>query len=408
MFGSIRQLIASLRGRAPGPASPSPAEEVFRRGVALHESGRFRDAVDAYRRALALDEALPDAQEFLGRALAAAGDYAAALPPLETALRQKPDSVHAHCARGFALLALGDYLAGWPEYEWRWQQESMQTIRGMFRQQWWDGSAIRGRTLLLFSEQGFGDAIQFIRFAPLVASMSGARIALDCHPPLRRLFAGAPGVTEVLEGDAQIPRYDLCFPLMSLPRLLRVSAQDVPREVPYLRAADEDTARWRDDVRSARGLRVGIAWASNPGAGYAWRKSIPLEALAPLASVAGVSFYSLQKDAGERPPPGLQLIDLTAQLGDFSATAGLIANLDLVISVDTAVAHLAGAMGKPTWTLLREIPDWRWQGQGAQSLWYPSMRLFRQEREGDWRGVVQQVVRALQEQVAAGLESRLR
>jgi hypothetical protein len=401
MLGILRRLIASVvRGRPAGRAAPGEAQAVLKRALALHESGRFGDAVDAYRRALALDGKLPDAHEFLGRALASAGEYPAALASLEAALREKPDSVHAHCVRGFALLALGDYLGGWPEYEWRWYREDMQTIRGMFRQPWWDGSAIDGRTLLLFTEQGFGDAIQFIRFAPLVASVSGARIALDCHPPLRQLFARAPGVAEVLESDAEIPRYELCFPVMSVPRLLGIARHDVPRAIPYLWASDEHAAKWRDRVRCGHGLRVGIAWATYSSLGNAPRKSVPLEALAPLAGVRGVSFYSLQKDAREPAPPGLELIDLSAGLSDFSETAGLIANLDLVISVDTAVAHLAGALGKPTWTLLRQVSDWRWQGQGTQSLWYPTMRLFRQEREGDWRGVVQQVVLALREQVA--------
>jgi tetratricopeptide (TPR) repeat protein len=401
MFAIIRQLIESvLRGPAADGAPVSVAEGALRRGLTFHESGRFGDAIDAYRRALALDGALPDAHEFLGRALVAAGEYAAAMAPLERALRDTPSSVHAHCARGFALLAMGDYLAGWPEYEWRWQRDEMQTIRGMFRQPWWNGASIDGKTLLLFAEQGFGDAIQFVRFAPVVASLSGARIALDCHPPLRRLFARVQGVAEVLESDGEIPRYELCFPLMSLPLLLRATTRDIPRDVPYLRASAEHAAKWQGHVRSDNGMRVGVVWASNPTMGSGWRKSLPLETLAPLASVPGVSFYSLQNDAGERASAGFELIDLTAQLTDFSETAGLIANLDLVISVDTAVAHLAGAMGKPTWLLLRQIADWRWQGQGSRSLWYPTMRVFRQEREGDWPSVVRQVELALREEAA--------
>jgi hypothetical protein len=400
MLGFLRRLIRAVSTAPPAAGQGEPEAAVaLRRGVALHETGRLRDAADAYRRALALDGALPGAREFLGRALASAGDYAAALPELEAAIRENPRSVHAHCVRGFALLATGDYLGGWAEYEWRWAHPDMQTIRNMFRQEWWNGSDLRGRTLLLFTEQGFGDAIQFIRFAPLLAATTGARIAVDCQPALRNLFAGVAGVAEVLQNDADIPRYDLCFPLMSAPRLLRITAQDVPRNVPYLRAPAEQTARWRSATASAGGLRVGLVWASNPAVIYASHKSVPAEALAPLGEVQGVSFFSLQKDASGEVPPGLQLIDLTAGLGDFSDTAGLIANLDLVISVDTSVAHLAGAMGKPTWTLLRRVPDWRWQGRGEQSLWYPTMRLFRQQREGDWNGVVQQVARALRDLV---------
>lgn len=396
----LRSLLRSLF-TTPAPAearAPSAAEEL-QRGLGLHNAGRFPDAADAYRAALALDPALPAAHELLGRALASAGDYRGALSALDAAIRENPGSVQAHCTRGLALLALGDYAAAWPEYEWRWHREEMQHMRGMFKQAWWKGENIRGRKLLVFAEQGFGDAIQFVRFVPALAARSGARIALDCHPPLKALFAAVPGVAEVIASDAEIPRYDLCLPLMSAPGVLGITAATLPREVPYLRAPEAHAARWRDIVGAGRGLKVGLAWSSDPGAANASMKSVPLPLLAPLADVPGVTFHSVVPGAlaGSVPAGGMKISDHSARLTDFSETAGLVASMDLVISVDTAVAHLAGAMGKPLWVLLRHVPDWRWEAAGEASRWYPTARLFRQASEGDWQSALAPLPGALRE-----------
>ena len=378
MPGILERLIKAISRTDP--------QSALKRGVALYQAEHFTEAVKALRQALPL----PNAHEFLGRALAATGDYNAAIPALDVALRENPGSVHAHLVRGFCLLATGDYGAGWPEYDWRWHRPEMQAIRNLFKQEWWDGSAIQGRTLLLFAEQGLGDAIQSIRFAPALATATGARIAVDCHPPLKGLFSRVPGVAEVLASDDDIPRYDLCFPLMSVPRVLGTTLQSIPNG-PYLRASEEHAAKWRGIMPRTTERRVGLCWASQTSAGFARRKSVALQTLAPLLRVPGVAFYSLQLGAEQHA----SVIDLTSHIEDFSDTAGLIANLDLVISIDTSVAHLAGAMGKPTWALLRKVPDWRWEGQGAHSRWYPTMRLFRQAREGDWASLMPEVGEAL-------------
>jgi tetratricopeptide (TPR) repeat protein len=320
------------------------------------------------------------------------GDRAGALVALDDALKADPDSVEAHCNRALLLLATGDYPRGWQEFEWRWRRSELQTIRDLFAREWWSGGSLAGRTILLFAEQGYGDAIQFARYAPLVARM-GARVVLDCHPPLQALFRNVEGVSAVLASDAEIADYELCAPLMSLPRLLGTSLATIPADIPYLRAAPEAASRWRERMGGA-GVRVGLVWASNPSTGHAWQKSLPPEALAPLTRVRGTTFYSLQTDLAPLSAAeacGFPVVDLSAELGDFSATAALIANLDLVISVDTAVAHLAGAMGKAVWTLLPQVADWRWEADARRSPWYPSMRLFRQRREGDWESVVEEV-----------------
>jgi len=391
------------------------AIEFFRRAIAVRESqaafhfglgsslqaeGRHREAAAACRDAVALDPVHSEAHELLGCALSSLRDRKRAIAAFDGALRINPEFVSAHCNRGLALLSLGDYARGWEEFEWRWQRPEYQTLRKLFSQAWWDGSDPDGRTILLFAEQGFGDAIQFIRYAPVLASR-GARVVVDCHPPLQALFRQVYGVTRVLENDAEVARYALCCPLMSLPRFLGTRLESIPAEVPYLAAAADYAAKWRAKMTVARTFRVGLVWASNPGTGYAWHKSVPLEMFAPLARIEGVTFYSLQTgfpaQHAAQISSDLDLIDLSAGLHDFSDTAGLISNLDLVISVDTAVAHLAGAMGKTIWTLVPENADWRWGDEGEGSAWYPTMRLFRQQADGDWSGVVEQLGAALKE-----------
>jgi len=379
----------------------------FSLGTALGDVDRLDEAAEAFHRALALEPAYAAARNELGCVLENLGDRAGALREFERAIAIDPEQVDAHCNRALALLGLGDYARGWPEYEWRWRRPELQVIRGMFSRDWWRGEEIRGRTILLFAEQGFGDAIQFVRYAPLVAAR-GARVALDCHPPLKDLLRGMPCVAEVLNDDAEIAGYELCAPLMSLPGLLKTTIDSIPGDVPYLAAPVAAARRWRERLaQNPARVRVGFVWASSPSMGYAWRKSVPVEAFGPFAGVEGVTLYSLQAglpaDQAARRPPGFPFVDCSEELVDFSETAGLIANLDLVISVDTAVAHLAGALGKPVWTLLRRSTDWRWGATGDATPWYPTMRLFRQAKEGVWSDVIAQAAGALGGFVSATL-----
>lgn len=380
----------SVRGDVPS-ASP----EKIRDASYLQSEGLHEEAVAACREAIALDPLDSRAHELLGCALSSLGDPAGAVAAFDSALRIDPGFVNAHCNRALSLLSLGDYARGWEDFEWRWQRPEYRTLRNMFSRSWWDGVDLAGRTILLFAEQGFGDAIQFVRYAPIVAR-SGARVVVDCHPPLKTLFRQVQGVTQVLEDDTEIARYDLCCPLMSLPGVLGTRLDSVPAELPYLTPDANVVDRWHGKTAPAREtLRVGLVWASNPGTGYAWHKSLPLEMFAPLARIGGLRFYSLQTglpaEHAAQLPPGLDLVDLSDGLHDFSDTAGLIANLDLVISVDTAVAHLAAAMGKKTWTLLPQVADWRWGMQGDATPWYPHMRLFRQQIAGDWSAAIERL-----------------
>jgi hypothetical protein len=262
----------------------------------------------------------------------------------------------------------------------------------------WNGEDIAGRTILLHGEQGFGDTIQALRYVPLVAARGG-RVLLDVPPPLARLAARLPGVAElVTEGQAP-SRFDFHSPLLSLPRAFATAPETIPADIPYLSAEPEAIARW-GDATAGDGFKVGLVWAGSPLHRSDARRSIAVEKLEPLLRLPGARFFSLQ--VGERAAdlarlaPGL-VTDLAPKLSDFAETAAVIAHLDLLITVDTAVAHLAGALGRPAWVMLRRVPDWRWLIDREDSPWYPTLRLWRQRTRGDWDEVVRRVRAALQE-----------
>jgi len=263
----------------------------------------------------------------------------------------------------------------------------------------WDGRALEGRTLLLHAEQGLGDAIQFIRYLPLM-SQRGGRIIIECYAELQRLFQIMAGRCQIVACGQPLPAFDLHCPLLSLPRVFGTTLSNIPHVVPYLHPDAEEARKWHHRLLwQSRLVNVGLAWMGNPAHKNDRSRSIKLARLAPLGQVPGVRFFSLQKGEAaaetKTPPSGMELVDWTQELKDFADTAGLIANLDLVIAVDTAVVHLAGAMGKPVWTLLPFVPDWRWLLEREDSPWYPTMRLFRQNSWGDWDSVITRVVDAL-------------
>jgi len=239
--------------------------------------------------------------------------------------------------------------------------------------------------------------IQFIRYAPLLAER-GARVILECPSRLARLLSSCKGISQIVPTGQALPEFDLQCSVMSLPHGFGTEKNSIPSTVPYLHADPELTRQWARRFDSDhRRLRIGLVWAGRPDQGNDCNRSMPLAALAPLAKLDGIDFYKLQigDAARQTPPPGLNLIDFTADLSDFADTAAMLANLDLLITVDTAPAHLAGAMGRPTWTLLTQVPDWRWISDSSRCPWYPTMRLFRQSRRGDWNEIVQQVAREL-------------
>jgi Flp pilus assembly protein TadD len=370
-------------------------------GVLLQTQGDTEGALEHFRLATSLEPQNPDAWINLAFVLERRRELARARDCYDRALDLDPGNVDARFNRSMVLLAQGDYARGWQDYEWRWQASGFP--RPDHSQPEWDGNALHGETLLVYTEQGFGDAIQFVRYAALAAER-GARVVLRCPPELQRLLGTVAGVSEtVLPGQAVT--FDCHSALLSLPRLLGTRLETIPAHVPYIRADPQLMDDWRLRLGGeSPGKKVGLVWASRSMMPNAARKSMTLSTLAPLAGIQGARYFSLQMGgAGEQDAGGasFRFDDPVGGIRDFADTAALIANMDLVISVDTAVAHLAGAMGKPAWTLLQYAPDWRWYPDAPTSNWYPGMRLYRQRVPGDWEGVCADVARDL-DRLAAG------
>jgi hypothetical protein len=307
----------------------------------------------------------------------------------ERAISLRPDFAMARWDRSLTHLLAGNYLRGWEDFDSRFQLPAKRPIH--FVVPAWNGSLeeLRGKTILLAAEQGFGDTIQFARYVPILAD-AGARVVLICQPELVSLMTGVRGLAAVASPPVQVPPHDLCAPLMSLGKLLRTTPETVPADVPYLHVQRSDR------LASFAGTRkVGLVWAGRPTHPNDVKRSIPLTELSPLIETPGITWVSLQKGPASEQlrssPFGSTMVDAGASLGDFADTARLISELDLVISVDTGVVHLAGALGKPVWTLLPYNPDWRWMLNRDDSPWYPTMRLFRQQNRGDWSGVIENV-----------------
>jgi TPR repeat/Tetratricopeptide repeat len=365
-------------------------------GVALRDDGQYDEAIDAYRQALVLSPDRPHVYYNLGVALKESGKLDEAVAAYRQAVLLKSDLIDAHYGIALSQLLQGDFAQGWHGYELRWMCTNFTSPRRKFWQPKWDGSDLAGKTILLHSEQGFGDTIQFIRYVPMVAERGG-KVILVCPPELRRLLKDFSGVSQLVTWDESLPSFDLHCPLLSLPLAFGTLLETVPNSVPYITPDAREVQRWREKLASdPQRLKVGLVWAGGP---HPKGRSMSLAAFSPLSAIPGVSFYSLQtgdaaKEA-DNPPDGLKLINDANELKDFADTAALIANLDLVISIDTAAAHLAGAMAKPVFNLLQFAADFRWLLDRQDSPWYPTMRMFRQSKLGDWDSIIQQVTTAL-------------
>lgn len=383
---ALYERAAALDGSHPGPVSNL--------GFARVTQGRVDEGIACYRRALAIRPDLPDTYNNLGNAYLAKLETAAAMAAYDHALFLKPDHQDAHWNRSLLLLLLGDFARGWPEYEWRWLRFPDQ--RRVLTQPMWDGFDLTGKTILLHAEQGVGDAIQFVRLAPLVAERSrAAAVMLEVQPELVPVMTKLPGVSRVIPRGEALPPFDTHCPLMSLPHVLRMTAETIPVPGADL-ATDPRLVERFATIVGRDGLRVGVVWAGAPIHRRDRERSIPLSTLVPLLTATPAArLFSLQKGDPARQlatlPADVRVTDLSGELHDYAHTAAAIANLDLVVSVDTSVAHLSGAMGKPTWTLLPFSPDWRWLLGREDSPWYPTMRLYRQATAGDWAGVVRRV-----------------
>jgi len=374
---------------------PDYAEAHNNRGNALLGLNLVAEALADYDRALALKPDFADALVNRGNALHYLGRGREAIASFDAAIALSPQLAEAHWNKALTLLALGDFARGFAEYEWRWRRDSELKSRS-FAQPQWQGEDIAGKTVLLHAEQGFGDTIQMIRYLPLVAAR-GARVVLEIPDDLRPLIGGTGVAATVRRGDA-LPPFDLHCPLMSLPLAFGTTLDTIPASVPYLSAPAERIAAWRARLADLTPPRVGLVWSGKPTHKNDHNRSIALTQLAPLLQTAGVTFVSLQteyRDADRTALATAPLVRLDDALADFADTAAAIAALDLVIAVDTAVAHLAGAMGIPLWLLLPAIGDWRWLEGRTNSPWYPSARLFRQPQIGDWPGALANVAREL-------------
>lgn len=352
--------------------APDRAELHMNFGIALQNLHRVDDAIAAYRHALALDPALGEARWNLS----------------------------------LALLLKGNFAEGWPEYEWRWQSGPQRNAARNFAQPQWRGENIHGKTVLLHAEQGLGDTLQFVRYAPLLAQR-GVTVIVECQPVLLKLLQySLPGIRVIAHGETP-PPFDLHCPMLSLPLAFSTSLATIPANTPYLQVPPEKQAYWEAKFRNEVQTCVGLVWAGNPRAHNPTlqhidrRRSMAISQFFTLGGIPNLAFHSLQ--IGERgldvrtSPANFRVADHSHEITDFCDTAALIQQLDLVISVDTSVAHLAGALGKPVWLLSRFDGCWRWLLDRPDSPWYPSMRIFRQARPGDWEGVIEEVSGALRE-----------
>lgn len=382
---------------------PTFTTAMVNRGIALLLRDQFESAIESFDRALSIDPSLGDAHNNRAVALHALKRLDEAADGYRHAIQCRSDDANAHLNLGLILLLQGKFDTGWKEFEWRWRTPRRLEMLQRLNKPAWRGDDIAGKVLLIHADEGFGDTLQFVRFLPLVAKQSRARIVLQCQHELARLLESAPGVERVVDvvrvGDFE---FDFHCPLLSLPGLLHSDLSSIAKQpAPYIRADRDLSSRWKTRIESTGdSLRAGIAWAGRPEHANDRNRSLPLEALAPLAQVPGLHLVSLQKgisaeELQRAKRAGLNPSDWTADLTDFAETAALIDQLDLVIAVDTAVAHLAGAMGKRVYLMLPFVPDWRWLLDRTDSPWYPSMTLFRQPSRGDWDSVVKAVVKQL-------------
>jgi tetratricopeptide (TPR) repeat protein len=401
---------------------PDYAEAHNNLGAALIKQGKASEAEACYREALRIRPDYVEARKNLGSTLLEMGKPQEAVACFEQALELKPDYADAHFHRSIVWLLMGNFEAGWPEYEWRWRGTYL-TPR-QFSQPLWDGSALEGRTILLHAEQGLGDALQFIRYAPLVKERGG-RVIVECPQAMAALLSACPGIDRIIPGGSALPAFDVHTPLLSVPRILGTTLATVPANVPYVFPSEELVEKWRRELailpsplrgEASRGasapgggrasFKIGIAWKGSSKYQRDRFRSIPLARFEPLAGVEGVQLFSLQKGEGAEQLQTISnrfsVTDLGSRLdlaGAFVDTAAVMKNLDLVITSDTAIPHLAGALGVPVWVALPFVPDWRWLMHREDSPWYPTMRLFRQTEQGNWSEVFERIAAAVHERM---------
>jgi tetratricopeptide (TPR) repeat protein len=370
-------------------------------GSILQQKGLFDEAICFYEKAVQLNPGLVSAYNNLGLVLQEKGLFGKAMEYHQKALSFQPDHPAVHFNIAGLLLMQGDYEKGWKEYEWR--RRSKDYLSRNFNRPLWDGSDISGRTVLLYSEkgfEGFGDTIQFVRYARLIAELGG-KVVVESQKELKTLLKNIKGVEEVVSYGEKLPVFDLHCPYLSLPFVFSTTLDSVPSTTPYITPDPVSVLKWKDRISHDDSiLKIGLAWAGNLNHPRARYRSSSLKQFSPLAKLDGITIYSLQKGEAAQEaatvPHGLKFVDYTADFNDFSDAAALAENLDLVVSVDTAAAHLAGALGKPVLMLLPFLPEWRWLLDREDSPWYPTMKILRQSSPGDWEGVISRLLHELE------------
>jgi tetratricopeptide (TPR) repeat protein len=381
---------------------PDCAEALSNRGSTLKDLKRFDEALESYENALAIRPDYVDALCNRGVTLKELKRFDEALASYDRALTVRPDDADAHYNQSMCLLLLGEFERGWKKYQWRWKSEQMKQQDRRFSQPLWLGAEdVANKTILLHAEQGFGDTIQFSRYLPLVAT-AGARVVFEVQAPLRRLMGTLPGVARIVSKGDALPDFDLHCPLLSLPLAFATRLETIPNAMHYLSAPAHTVIDWQRRLGPKNRPRIGLVWSGSPQHKNDPNRSIRLSALLPLLDQEA-TFVSLQKDVRSEDAAILQargdLRHFGHGLKDFADTAALITNLDLLISVDTSVVHLAGALAKPVWVLLPFIPDWRWLLDRDDSPWYPTATLFRQDDTRSWDKVIARIHTALSELV---------
>lgn len=376
---------------------PEWPELHYNLGTAFQKAGNTIQAAQSFGEAINLGGKSAGLYTNFGTVLKELGELDEAHKFLITATKLAPDYADAHWNLSLLLLLQGNYEEGWKEYEWRKKIPSIKIQQ--FSKPEWDGSAQPGKTLLIHAEQGIGDTFQFIRYVNLAKPLVGAALFL-CRPSLARVLRNAKGVDNLVTTEEELPDFDIHTPLISLPLLLGTTDKaSIPRDVPYLTAEEDLSSHWEKELQGANQLKVGICWQGNPNYNADAQRSIPLDELRPIIDLKTTRVISLQKIhgldqlekfSGKEPIENLGP-RLDENTGAFVDTAAVISNLDLIITSDTAMAHLAGALGAKTWLLLPKNADWRWGDDTEQTAWYPTMQLFRQEEPEDWAGVVQKV-----------------
>jgi hypothetical protein len=378
---------------------PRLAEAHYNRGVALLTLARSREAVASLQEALRLKPEFLLAYNNLGCALSHEGRAQEAEAAYARCLELDPNFAGAHHNRSLLWLEAGDFVRGWPEYEWRFGRAEQPPPS--YPQPRWHGEPLAGRTLLVYAEQGLGDTLLFLRYLPLI-ERDGGTVVLECQGALRQLLSRWHGADRLVFRGEPLPLFHVHVPLLSLPGLLGTTEpRHIPVSTPYLEADPDLCRQWQARLAAWPGFRIGIAWQGNPSYVDDCRRSAPLASFAPLARVPGVRLLSLQKG------PGLEQLDqvpfevhdlgstLDESAGPFMDTAAVMKHLDLVVTVDTATVHLAGGLGVPAWLALASAAHWQWLREPERAVWYPTVRLFRQQRAGDWEGVFERMATCL-------------